>query len=333
MNEDYPIDFVVLYFDGNDPEWQVECAKYYKEEKGIDMSVARMRDWGNLHYWFRCVEKFAPWVRQIHLVTYGHLPTWLNTNAPKLNIVKHADFIPAQYLPTFSTFPNTLNTNRIDGLAEHFVLFDDDMFIGKPCKPTRFFKNGKPVDFAQLTPINPVLPFGHYIINCFALMHKRYDFVKTITHNFSKWFSVKYGISANVKNLFLLPFANNVGLKNTHVAIPFLKASYKKMWDEEFETLDSCSKNRFRSYTDILQWVVRYEQILSGNFVPHGIQDSCNDIISDQRAEQIADYIVQQKYKLFCINDSNDIVDFEKTKATINAAFAKLVPEKSSFEI
>ncbi len=120
MQENYPIDFVVTWLDGNDPAWQTECKEYYKDEKGIDMSISRMRDWDNLHYWFRCVEKFAPWVRTIHLVTWGHFPKWLNTNAPKLNIVKHSDFIPQEYLPTFSTFPNTLNTHRIENLAEHF---------------------------------------------------------------------------------------------------------------------------------------------------------------------------------------------------------------------
>ncbi|MDR0941042.1 MAG: Stealth CR1 domain-containing protein [Bacteroidales bacterium] len=333
MQENYPIDFVVTWLDGNDPAWQDEYKKYYKDEKGIDMSIARTRDWDNLHYWFRCVEKFAPWVRKIHLVTWGHIPKWLNINAPKLNIVKHSDFIPAEYLPSFSTFPNTLNLHRIKDLAEHFVLFDDDMFIGKPCKPTRFFKHDKPVDYAQFTPINPQLPFGHYVLNSIAVLHKRYNFTTAVKQNFSKWFTYKYGFATNFKNLFLLPYINSVGLRNPHVSMSFLKSTFNTLWREEFETLDSTCKNRFRSYSDIMQWVVRYEQILQGNFEPHSISDTTSDWISDKDAKKIAHYIEKQKYTLFCINDSNDIVNFEKTKATINAAFEKLVPEKSSFEM
>ena len=333
MKENYPIDFVVTWIDGNDLEWQAEYKKYYKEEKGVDASISRTREWDNLQYWFRSVEKYAPWVNKIHLVTWGHLPKWLNKNAEKLNIVKHTDFIPAEYLPTFSTFPNALNTFRIKGLAEHFVQFDDDMFMGKPVNRTRFFKKGKPVDFAQLTPIAPLLPFGHYILNSISLMHKRHNFKAAIKSNFGKWFNTKYGMSAILKNLLLLPFANNVGIKNPHVTISLLKSTYEKLWKEEFETLDNACKNRFRSYTDLMQWIMRYEQLLSGNFVPHTIKDTHTDLITDQCAEEIADYIVKQKYALFCINDSSDIVDFEKTKNIINQAFEKILPEKSSFEL
>ncbi|MCL2327751.1 MAG: stealth family protein [Bacteroidetes bacterium] len=332
MKENYPIDFVVAWIDGNDPEWQAEYKKYYKDEKGIDVSISRFRDWNNLQYWFRCVERFAPWVRKIHLVTWGHLPEWLNKDAEKLNIVKHTDFIPKEYLPLFSALSLLLNSHLINGLAEHFVLFDDDMFLGRNIDRTRFFKKGKPVDFAQLTPISPTLPFGHYTLNNANLMHKRYNFISAISKNPFKWFNVKYGISANLKNLFLLPFANNLILKNPHIALPFLKSVYEKLWEEEFEVLNSTRENKFRNLTDITQWVMRYEQLLSGNFVPHSIKDTRTDVITDANAEEIANYIARQKYALFCINDSNDIVDFEKTKATINAAFEKLVPEKSSFE-
>jgi hypothetical protein len=333
MRESYPIDFIVTWLDGNDPEWQAEYKKYYKEEKGIDMSIARNRDWDNLQYWFRSIEKFAPWVNKIHLVTYGHLPKWLNKDAEKLNIVKHADFIPKEYLPTFSSFPNALNLHKIKGLSEHFVLFDDDMFLGKKVARTRFFKNGKPVDIAQLTPVSPALPFGHYLLNNANLMHRRYNFKSVISKNFFKWFNIKYGLSVNLKNLFLLPFANNLTLKNPHIAIPSLKSTYEKLWTEEFDVLDATCKSRFRNYADVLYWAIRYEQLLSGNFVPHSIKDTHTDLITDQRAEEIANYIIKQKYALFCINDSNDIVDFEKTKDIINSALEKLLSGKSSFEL
>jgi hypothetical protein len=136
-----------------------------------------------------------------------------------------------------------------------------------------------------------------------------------------------------LKNLFLLPFANNVGLKNPHVAIPFLKSTYEKLWKEEFDVLNTTCKSKFRNHADVLIWVMRYEQLLSGNFVPHTIKDTHTDMITDANAEQIANYITKQKYTLFCINDSNDIVDFEKTKNIINQAFEKILPQKSSFEL
>ena len=69
-------------------------------------------------------------VRRIHFVTWGHLPSWLNKEHPKLNIVNHKDFIPEKYLPTFNSHA-LWNMHRIPGLAENFVYFNDDMFLIK----------------------------------------------------------------------------------------------------------------------------------------------------------------------------------------------------------
>jgi len=115
-----PIDFVMIWVDGNDPEWQKEKAKYDGSVVTTANSEVRYRDWDNLQYWFRAVEKYAPWVNKIHFVTWGHIPKWLDTTNPKLNIVKHSDFIPEEYLPTFSSHTIELNLHRIEGLAEIF---------------------------------------------------------------------------------------------------------------------------------------------------------------------------------------------------------------------
>ena len=72
-------------------------------------------------YWFRAVEKFAPWVRKIHFVTCGHVPAFLNLAHPKLHHVKHEGFLPPEVLPTFSSHAIEMNLHRIPGLAEHFV--------------------------------------------------------------------------------------------------------------------------------------------------------------------------------------------------------------------
>jgi len=117
-----PIDFVICWVDGNDPEWQKQ-KNYYDTSQQTDSREIRYRDWDNLQYWFRGVEKYASWVNKIHFVTWGHLPQWLNTDHPKLNIVRHEDYIPKKYLPTFSARPIEVNLHRIKGLAEHFVFF------------------------------------------------------------------------------------------------------------------------------------------------------------------------------------------------------------------
>ena len=125
-NKTQKIDFVITWVDDSDLEWREEKAKF----SGEDTRESKYRDWGLLKYWFRGVEKFAPWVNRVHFVTYGHIPEWLNTECPKLNIVKHDDFIPKEYLPTFSSHTIELNLHRIPGLMEHFSYFNDDSRLG-----------------------------------------------------------------------------------------------------------------------------------------------------------------------------------------------------------
>ena len=118
VKKNYPIDFVMLWVDDSDPEWREERNRNAPRNGFlIDDSEARYRDWNTLKYWFRGVEKFAPWVHNIFFVTCGHLPSWLNTEAKNLFHIKHRDYIPPEFLPTFSSHPIELCLNRIHELS------------------------------------------------------------------------------------------------------------------------------------------------------------------------------------------------------------------------
>lgn len=160
------IDFVIAWLDSTDPIWQNAFHSYLPKSQSIyDLRCIRFRNWENLRYWFRGVEKFAPWVNKIHFITCGQIPNWLNTNAPKLHVVKHTDYIPHEYLPTFSSCPIALNLHRIEGLSEHFVFFDDDMFLIDKVGPEKFFRNGLPCDMAAFNALSPGDIFTHIVVN------------------------------------------------------------------------------------------------------------------------------------------------------------------------
>ena len=116
---DIPIDIVVPWVDGDDPAWKAERSKY-RPQKNSDNNEARFREWGLFQYWFRSIEKYAPWVRTIHLITWGHLPPWLNEDHPKLHIVNHKDYIPQDKLPVFNSVPIENYVHKIPQLSEHF---------------------------------------------------------------------------------------------------------------------------------------------------------------------------------------------------------------------
>ena len=153
------IDFVILWVDGNDSAWLKEKKQYEKKKIDYSNSENRFRDFANLQYWFRGVEKYASWVNHIYFITWGHVPEWLNTNHPKLTIVNHRDYIPTEYLPTFNSNTIELNLHRLKDLSEQFVLFNDDVFLLDYVKPEDFFKDGMPRDEFIL---NAIIPAGEW---------------------------------------------------------------------------------------------------------------------------------------------------------------------------
>ena len=153
MTDSYlPIDFIIAWVDGNDPEWK-QRKDSLADSETVDKRPERYRDWELLRYWFRGVEQFTPWVRTVHFICDQKLPDWLDTEYSGLQIVRHHDYIPDEYLPTFSSHPIELNMYRISGLADHFVYFNDDTFLLHPLDQTFFFKKGLPCDRALLNPI------------------------------------------------------------------------------------------------------------------------------------------------------------------------------------
>lgn len=156
-----PIDFVVTWVDSADPEWRADLERFSPKQETSSNNPARFRDLGTLKYVFRGIEKFAPWVNKVHLITAGHVPSWLNKNNQKLNLLTHRDiFLDKSHLPIFNSSAIEMNFLGIKELTERFVIFNDDTLILKPIDRETFFKNDLPCDFLIQTPIKGLLaPF------------------------------------------------------------------------------------------------------------------------------------------------------------------------------
>lgn len=325
------IDIVIPWVDGNDPAWEKEKKKYEDGLEG-DKRIIRYRDWEMLPFWFRGIEKFAPWVRKIHFITYGHLPKWLNRKHEKLNIVKHSDYIPSQYLPTFSSHPIELNMHRIKDLSEQFIYFNDDLFLISPVKPEDFFVDGLPKDCA-LEAIHQFRKGGidHIVANNLEIINANFDKSKVIKKNYRKWYSLKYK-KGLLKNLYFIPCKNFVGFENPHIAFPFLRSTFEELWEKEYDILDKTCSNKFRSISDVNQWLARYWQLTSGNFIPRKIGLGKFFVIGKDD-ENIEDAILNQKYGMICLSDDDENINFDVEKEKICSYFERILPEKSSFEL
>lgn len=328
------IDIVIPWVDGSDPEWQSEFKKYAALSAGRDdNSQIRYRDWDNLQYLFRGIEKFAPWVNKVHLVTTGQKPKWLNMNAPRLNFVKHEDFIPKDWLPTFSVRPIELNLHRIEGLSEQFIYFNDDYFLLRPVKPERFFSNGLPCDMAILDTLPMGGPRGHMLMNDMNVVVNHFSKNNVLKNNFWKYFNPLYG-SQLLRSIPLMPFSVFPGFRNHHMPQAFLKSTFREVWEAEKPLLREVSSHRFRDITDVNQYMFRFWQLMSGKFHPVNIvKGTCRYTLSDRDADKLAAAIRAQKSEILVMADSENVSDYSALVTQINAAFDVILSEKSSFEI
>lgn len=330
------IDFVILWVDGNDPAWQAEKRKYQSDQTTENNSVNRYRDWNLLPYWFRAVEQFASFVRKIHFVTWGHVPAFLNLNAPKLHIVRHDEFIPAEYLPTFSSHTIELNIHRIPGLAEHFVYFNDDMFLLRPFRPENFFCDGLPCTYGGEVPIELVGNIGtwlHAAVNDLGVINAHFPKREAVARHGKKYVDKRYRWKDNLRTLLLEKLHPDyfTGFKNLHAPAAYLKSAFQEVWDAEPGKLESTCRDRFRTSDNVNQWVVLWWQVASGQFNPE-IIDNLVMKIDDTTIDQLCTTIENQQHDYICLNDPEDNIDFEQLSVGLQMAFEKILPEKSSFE-
>lgn len=321
MNNCEKIDFVITWVDGSDIEW---CNQKNKYESIGDSSINRFRDWGLLKYWFRGVEKFAPWVNKVHFVTWGHIPNWLNIHHPKINIVKHSDFIPEKYLPTFNSNAIELNLHRIQGLSENFVYFNDDVFLLKETRKQDFFIDNKPCDSAILTALQPTEKLiDNIIFNNIVLINKNFD--KKIT---KKFFSIKYGFY-NIKSLCLLFFNKYSSFNNFHCHLNLKKSTMISLWNEYYEVLDSTSMSKFRTKNDVNIWLARYWQIVKGDFVASSVNDGYYEIDDINLLKEI----LKQKKLVVCLNDVLEYSDIDILKNKLIKHLSKILPLNLSLKL
>ena len=327
------IDFVLLWVDGNDPAW-IEVKNQYSPQKTDYSSGAnRFRDWDNLQYWFRGVEKFAPWVNRIYFITWGHVPAWLNTEHPKLKVVNHTDFIPEEYLPTFNSDTIETNLHRIEDLSEQFVLFNDDTFLLSPVSPEDFFVDGKPCDnFVEslIAPVGNGSKITHTKVSNTDVINAHFNKREVHKKIRTKVYNKKYG-KQNLITLYFMPFPYFTGFRNPHLPLSHLKSTFYTVWEKAGDKLDESCRNRFRGTNDISHWLMRYWNLCSGNFVPRSPKIGRYFEAGDDN-KALCSYIKEQKGKMLCINDMPTDFDFEKAKEDIIDAFCAILDEPSSFE-
>lgn len=334
------IDIVITWVDGTDSDWMEERDKYQSDQgahtiRSVDARNVRYRPWDTLKYLFRGIDECAPWVRKIHLVTWGHLPPWLDANNPRLCVVRHDEFIPKKYLPTFSSHTIEFNLHRIKGLSEHFVYFNDDMLFLKPTGTTDFFRGGLPCDAAVLSPHK--VEYGDWFYTPFtnmAILNKHFRVHKVIGRHPFKWLNLKYGVDG-LRTVSMLPYPNFFGILNYHLPSSLTKTTFQELWAAEPVIMDETCSHRFRVSTDPNPWLIQEWQVASGKFVPRSVRFGDRFHIHNVlEANRAAEFIRARKRPLVCVNDVMDAsADFEDCREIIEGALDDVFPQKCCFEL
>src|SRR5574344_661291 len=128
------IDLVYLWVNGDDETWAKKKAHALAKRTGETLSKdsvdkCRFQDNDELKYSLRSVEKYAPWINKIYIVTDNQIPEWLNTDNKKIKIVDHKEILPEDALPTFNSSAIETRITKIPNLSEHFLFANDDMMF------------------------------------------------------------------------------------------------------------------------------------------------------------------------------------------------------------
>jgi stealth protein CR2/Stealth-like protein len=284
----FPVDAVYTWVDGDDPAWRerrdgaLSGIGGHANLNEQAANAARYLSRDELRYSLRSIEMYAPWIRDIYLVTDRQAPAWLDTDHPRIKVVDHRDiFTDPTALPTFNSHAIESQLHHIDGLAEHFLYLNDDVFLGRPVLPEVFFHaNGlakffvSPAQLAMGTPSladPPVVSAGK---NNRAIIEKLFGHV----------------ITQKIK----------------HAPHPLRRSVLAEIEDTFPELHTGTARHRFRSPEDIAitsslhHWYAYY----SGRSVPDDIRYAYADLAARHTPRRLNRFLGERALDAFCLNDT-----------------------------
>lgn len=325
-NENYPIDLVYLWCEDN-PQRQ-KLRNEWKKKLGIMTNAntnslqatnkGRFVSNDELKYSLRSVEKYAPWINRIYIVTDNQIPKWLNLKHPKIKIVDHKEIMPESARPSFNASAIETSLANIPNLSEHFLFSNDDTMFGDKVEPGDFFKDGKPIYILGVR-----LPFEIDTGDNYGFILKNgYDLVET-----------KFAGKRKLRR------------KPHHNIDPYTKTNILKVNSEFRDEINQTMHSKFRDNRNIQRIIYAYYAILTGNgyykvqtgerlynlksklfgkFKPVSLYVSIHDI------ERLPKKLEKNNYKLFCTNDNEFTTDCDR--ANYRRVMEQIFPYKSAFE-
>lgn len=313
----FPIDIVYTWVDGDDLNWKKEKNKFQgKVEELVENTAGRavaderFRNRDELLYSLRSVELFAPFVRNIYIVTAGQIPKWLNLSNSKIKIIDHtAIYKNKDHLPTFNSNSIETQLHYIEGLSEYFLYLNDDFMFSDFCTPEDFFYSNGSLKFFPSE--------ARAYIEDIDETREEYLIAEKNNHNY-------LFETYNTKFCQIMK----------HVPYPASKSLMRQIEKNFPQAFEQCSKNRFRSASDIrpfsLQYAVGY---VENKAYPSSISHRYLALYKPTINRQFKGVLEKRNYKTICINDVGVAPEnLEKINELTANFLENYFPIKSSFE-
>ncbi|MEU6551089.1 stealth conserved region 3 domain-containing protein [Streptomyces sp. NPDC046915] len=312
---DFPVDAVYTWVNGADVDW-LERKNAVLAARGMDTqdsatSAARFRDRDELRYSLRSIDMYAPWIRNIYIVTDRQVPHWLDESHPRVRVIDHTEiFGDRGALPTYNSHAIESQLHYIEGLAEHFLYFNDDMLLGRTVQPGMFFLgNGQAKHFLSPTavPMSPISEEDEFNItaakNNRGLIER--SFGQTLTHAF------------------------------LHAPYPLRRSVLADIERDYAEEMAATARAQLRSRTDVsvASSLHHYYGYFTRRSVPGSISCGFVNVGLVEHGPRLNRILTARPHDVFCLNDYHDGDVSEEEQDAILAAFLpSYFPVASQFE-
>ncbi|MGW1227724.1 stealth family protein [Streptomyces sp. NPDC001478] len=314
----FPVDVVYTWVDDKDPAWAAErdaarSGRAGSPAPGLHAQAAndaRFTSRDELRYSLRSLHQYAPWVRNIYLVTAGQQPAWLDTDVPGLRVVDHREiFSDPEALPTFNSHAIESQLHHIDGLSEQFLYLNDDVFFGRPLTPGHFFHANGLSKFFQSKALVPTGPSGPDDLPVNAA-------------------------GKNSRSLIERSFGTRIAQKMKHTPHALRRsvlADIELVYAEEHRRTQF---SRFRSPEDvpIASSLHHYYGFHTGRATTGNVRYQYIDLAADQARRRLNSLLAHRNFDTFCLNDTVEHPDPEAQERMVRDFLDAYFPVPSRFE-
>jgi len=310
----FPIDLVITWVDGSDPQWRSDYEREVAEVPGLHplaSDAARYRSWDLLRYSLRSISWYTDFVRQIYLVTAGHVPSWLNVEHPGITTVRHDEIMDTDALPTFNSHSIESRLHHIPGLADYYVYSNDDLLIAGPLAARSLFTRE---GLAQVTLGSEPIPGG----------------VAT---------EIDAPIDAASKNgraLLEKAFGYVASRKLAHVPFPQIRSLVEELEDRFPDEFDRTHRSRFRHRDDIsvAAFLSQHAALATKAGTESEIRAEYVNVADRWAGEKLDQLLERRDLDVLCVNETSIDEDSEGAIASMLEGFLGwILPEPSPFEL